>query len=256
MNITILGAHNIESKNTRCVSLLIDDVLAVDTGALTSSLTFEEQQKLKAILLTHQHYDHIRDIPAIGMNFRLHENRLDLYSIRPVFDALETHLMNDTQYPNYFIRPADNPILRRHVLTPGEAITIDGYQVLPLEVIHSVPAVGFQITGPDGKKVFFTGDTGPGLAGCWKRIAPDLLIIETTALNTWEEFARKSGHLTPALLEKELQAFQLEKGYLPRVVTVHMNPLVEAELRTQIDAAAANLGIEIETSFEGMRITV
>lgn len=256
MNITILGAHNIESKNTGCVSLLIDDVIALDAGALTSSLSFEDQMKLDAILLSHQHYDHIRDIPAIGMNFLLHYRRLDLYAIRPVFDALEKHLVNDILYPDYFHRPSKDPVLRQHVLNPGEETTIAGYRILTQAMLHSVPAVGFQITGPEGKKVFFTGDTGPGLTDCWKRIAPDLLIIETTALNEREEFAHASGHMTPALLEKELRAFQIEKGYLPRVVTVHMIPLEEAELRTQLDTTGINLGIQIETGYEGMRITV
>ena len=57
MQIEVLGAHNIESRDSRHVSLLIDDVLAIEAAALTSSLPFKAQQKLKAVLLTHQHYD-------------------------------------------------------------------------------------------------------------------------------------------------------------------------------------------------------
>ena len=73
MNIRFLGAHNCESQNSRCACLLIDDILAIDAGGLTSSLSFPAQQNLKAILLTHQHYDHIKDIPTIAMNFGLSE---------------------------------------------------------------------------------------------------------------------------------------------------------------------------------------
>ena len=61
MNIRILGAHNCETRTTGCICLIINDVLAIDAGELTSSLSMSEQQKLKAILLSHQHYDHIRD---------------------------------------------------------------------------------------------------------------------------------------------------------------------------------------------------
>jgi len=68
MKIRFLGAHNYETKDTRLVSLLIDDVLAIDVGGLSSSLSFEEQCKIKAVLLTHQHYDHVRDIPTLAMN--------------------------------------------------------------------------------------------------------------------------------------------------------------------------------------------
>ena len=88
MKIQILGAHNCESQDTRLVSLLIDGVLAIDAGALTSSLSFKAQQKIKAILLTHQHYDHIRDIPALGMNSLLQETTISVYSTRAVRDAL------------------------------------------------------------------------------------------------------------------------------------------------------------------------
>ena len=71
MNIRLLGAHNCESPNSKMVSLLIDGAIALDAGALTSSLSFEAQRKLRAIFLTHQHYDHVRDIPAIAMNLFL-----------------------------------------------------------------------------------------------------------------------------------------------------------------------------------------
>ena len=87
MYIRVLGAHHCESQDSKLVSLLIDDVLAIDAGALTSSLSFAEQQKLTAILLTHQHYDHIKDIPAIAMNALLHETAIDVRSTQAVYDA-------------------------------------------------------------------------------------------------------------------------------------------------------------------------
>jgi phosphoribosyl 1,2-cyclic phosphodiesterase len=68
MEIRILGAHNVESANTRLTSVLVDGVLAMDAGALTSSLTFAEQEKVSSILLTHCHYDHVRDVAAIALN--------------------------------------------------------------------------------------------------------------------------------------------------------------------------------------------
>ncbi|MBI2287607.1 MAG: MBL fold metallo-hydrolase [Chloroflexi bacterium] len=88
MKVQILGAHNCESQNTRLVSLLVDDRLALDAGGLTSSLSFPAQQQLKAVLLTHQHYDHIRDIPALAMNFYLSRTAIDVYATSLVYDAL------------------------------------------------------------------------------------------------------------------------------------------------------------------------
>jgi ribonuclease BN (tRNA processing enzyme) len=252
MKISILGAHNLESATTGCVSLLVDDVLALDAGNLTSSLSFEAQMEVKYAVISHPHFDHVRDVPALGMNLSLQEGSLDVFAIEPVFEILEKYLANDTVYPDYFHRPPEKPALRKHVLKFGEETEMGPYRVLPLPMAHSVPAAGVQITGPDGKKLFFSGDAGPGIT--WGQVLPDLLIIETTALNKYEQFARDSGHLTPALLEKELAALRERIGYLPRVVTVHMNPLDEADLRAELDLAGSHLGIHIETGYEGMCI--
>ena len=69
MKIHILGAHNCESKDTKLTSLVIDGRLVLDAGGLTSGLSLSDQEQLKAVLLTHQHYDHVRDIMALAMNF-------------------------------------------------------------------------------------------------------------------------------------------------------------------------------------------
>jgi phosphoribosyl 1,2-cyclic phosphodiesterase len=254
MQIKILGAHNLESQDCRLVSLLIDDVLAIEASALTSSLTFPAQQKLKAVLLTHQHYDHIRDIPALGMNFLLHENTVEIYSTQPVYEALAAHLLNDRLYPNFMERPPEKPAIQFKTMEPGRTETIAGYRVLPISVNHAVPTVGFQITSSDGKTVFYTSDTGPGLAECWHQVSPELLIIEVTACNKYEEFARQSGHLTPALLQQELESFRNIKGYLPQVVLVHMNPLDEKIIEAEIAAVTSVLNTTIRLGYEGMRI--
>lgn len=252
MKITFLGVHNLESATTGCVSLLIDDVLALDAGHLTSSLSFEAQLELKYAILSHPHFDHVRDIPALGINLSLQERSIDVYAIEPVFEMMTRYLTNDAIYPNYFKRPAERPALRKHALTFGEETTVGPYRVLATPMTHSVPASAIQITSPAGKKLMFTGDAGPGID--WGTVSPDVLVIETTAVNKWEKFARDSGHLTPALLEKELSVLRKNLGRLPRVITVHMNPLDEAELRAELDLAGSNLDIHIETSYEGMCI--
>ncbi len=109
MKIQFLGVHNCESQNTKLTSLLIDDILVVDAGGLTSSLSFAAQQKLKAILLTHQHYDHIRDVPAIVFNFAMANAAIDIYSILPVYKTLTTHLLNGKVYPKFLGWPPENP---------------------------------------------------------------------------------------------------------------------------------------------------
>ncbi len=250
MKVRFLGAHNTESRLTRMTSLLIDDVLALDAGGLTSSLSFEEQLKLKAVLLTHQHFDHIRDIPALAMNLWLRRASIDVYSIRQVRDALADNLANGTIYPSFLA--FENGPVNFHVIEPTAGFEAGGYQVLPLSVPHSVDAVGYLVVS-GGKSVFFTGDTGPGLSRLWRYVSPGLLVAEVTAPDRLTGFVREKGHLTPSLLGEELEDFKEARGYLPQVVTVHMNPDLETEIKADI-AAARKLGASITPAFEGMEV--
>ena len=44
MEVRILGAHSSEAEGQRMVSFLIDGVLVLDAGGLTSALSLSEQQ--------------------------------------------------------------------------------------------------------------------------------------------------------------------------------------------------------------------
>ena len=254
MNIQVLGAHNLESRNSKFISLLIDDTLAIDAGGLTTTLSFQAQQRIKAILLTHQHYDHIRDIPAIAMSLFLRGNTINVYSIQPVYEAISTYLLNGRLYPNFLKQPQGNPTIKFTVIKPCKPEQIEGYSILAIPVNHTVPTVGYQITSPDGKAIFYTGDTGPGLAECWEHISPQLLVAEVTAPNRYEEFAKESRHLTPILLKQELTRFHEIKGYLPQVVVVHMNPNLEKEIEAEITAVVEALNNPISLAYEGMQL--
>jgi ribonuclease BN (tRNA processing enzyme) len=256
MEIRILGAHNIETKKNSCECILVDDILAVDAGALTSHLTIAQQQNLKAVLLTHQHYDHTRDIPMLGMSLFMLKTSLEIYTTQPVYDVLTTHLLNNVVFPDWTQRPPEKPVFHFNILEPGKAYSIAGYGVLPITVNHSVPTVGYEITSYDGKKVFITSDTGPGLEDCWKQISPNLLMAEMTMLNDNEKGPRKAGHLSPFFLFKELESFRRIKGYLPQVVLVHLDPLIEKDIKAEIREVEKALSIKIRLGREGMKIKI
>ena len=114
-----------------------------------------------------------------------------------------------------------------------------------------MPAVGYQVTGADGKSLFYTGDTSGALAEAWEHIAPDLLFCEVT----FPDSRRKNGrHMSPSDLEEELRQYVAMKGSAPRVVTVHMTPALEDEIRDELADVAQRLGVPTELAYEDMVI--
>jgi ribonuclease BN (tRNA processing enzyme) len=190
------------------------------------------------------------------MNLFLGGGTINIYSTTPVFEAVSSYLLDGKLYPSFLETPQSKPTVTFTVIEPHQVITIGDYKVLAVPVEHPVPTVGYQITSPDGKSLFYTGDTGPGLAECWRHVSPQLLIAELTAPNQYEDFAHQSGHLTPSLLKTELVRFQEIKGYLPQTVLVHMNPRLEKEIAAEISAVAASLGSPITLAYEGMQISL
>jgi ribonuclease BN (tRNA processing enzyme) len=256
MNIRILGAHNCESQTTSCICFLIDNTLAIDAGGLTSNLSISEQQKLTAILLTHQHYDHIRDIPGIALTLSLRGTSIKVYSTANVCTTIETHLLNGKVYPQFQLLPAAKPTISLNIIEPYQPQKINGYIILPVPVNHIDTTTGYQVTNSHGTSIFYTADTGPGLSDCWQHVSPQLLIVDVTVPNSYEEFARKTGHLTPNLLKEELQIFGTYKGYLPQVMAVHMDTWLEPAIREEIAAVARDLNIPITVAQEGMELNI
>lgn len=256
MEIRVLGAHNTESASSRLSGLVIDGVLALDAGSLTSSLAIPEQLDLRAVLVTHRHYDHLRDVPALGMTRYLNRKPLPVYALQDTLDTLSAGLLNGEVYPRFTHRPPENPALVFIPVSAGVEFRIDSYRVLPVATPHSVPSAGYLVSGKGGVSVFYTGDTGSGFADMMGSIKPGLIITEVTTPDRYGDDDWSTKHLTPASLETELGILKQTWGLLPAVVCVHMYAPFEAEIRRELIGVAARLGADIQPAFEGMVINL
>ena len=257
MLIRFLGAHNAESKDTSFVTFLIDDILAVDAGCLASNLSLSEQRKIKAILLSHGHYDHIRDVPSFAFNN--FDHTVKVFASAHTLNILSSHLVDGVIYPEFtktipfFL---EKPSLKYVNLETFKTINIEGYKVLTLPVNHTITTTGFQITSKDKKKIFYTGDTGPGLSALWEHISPHLIIVDVTFPNRLENRAINSAHLCPKFLKKEMLEFNQIKGYFPQVVLIHLSPNFENEIKNEIEDFNKELKIPISIAYEGQNLIV
>jgi len=256
VEIRFLGTHNSESRDTKLVSFVIDDFLAVDAGSLTSGLSFMEQENIETILLSHGHYDHIKEVPTFAFNNRQHATKV--FATRYTLEVMSTHLIDGLIYPKFAEKDSfvGKPTLELCPLEPFEPASIKGYQVLAMPVNHPIDTVGFKITSPDGEEIFYTADTGPDLSSLWKHIRPSLLIADMTYPNRYATVAIEAGHMCPQMLERELVEFHHVKGYLPEVALIHLSPQFEEEIRGEVEKLVKELAVSIKLAREGERLII
>jgi len=251
-----LGAHSTESPRARYVSIFINDRVILDAGAVGTALSQQEQEKIEAVLLTHQHYDHIRDIPTIARNLFHQGISLNVWATPDVRAAIEAHLLNGELYPRFQEIPKARPTVNFSRVKMLEGQRVDGHRVIATPVNHCPVTVGYQVTDGGGNTVFYTADTGPGLEDCWEHVTPQLLIVDVTMPDRYEEFSRQTKHLTPSLLQKEMETFRVRKRYLPQIVVIHMDGSLEGEIREDLKAVSEALDTPITLAAEGMEISV
>jgi len=258
VEIQILGAHQLELKGARLTSLLIDGTLVVDAGGLTTALSLPEQKKITTVLLTHHHFDHTRDLVTLAANAAYYwQGQLKVYALSYTLDVVTSCLLDGKMYSNFLEYPSkEKPTLILEAIEPYNRKTIAGYGVLALPVKHSVPTIGYQITSSDGKSLFYTGDTTVGISDCWQHVFPQLLIAEVIGPNKYGDWLKKAGHLSAELLKEELTQFRQLKGYLPRVIVIHIGNLFEQEIKGEVARVAQELEADISLGYEDMKVTL
>ncbi len=258
MEIQVLGAHLSESKGARLTSLLIDGTLVVDASGVTSALSLPEQKKIKTILLTHHHFDHTRDLITLAANAGYYwQGQLVVCALRYTLDVVTNYFLDGKMYMNFLEYPGkEKPTLILEAIEPYGRKAIAGYDVLAVPAKHSVPAVGYQVTSSDGKTLFYTGDTTVGISDCWQHVSPQLLITEVAGPNKYADWLKNAGHLCARFLKDELIQFRQLKGYLPRVIVVHIGNPFEQEIKEEVAEVARELEADISLGYEDMKVSL
>ena len=246
MKVRVLGAHNLETSNTRHTCFLVEDSVAIDAGSLMTGLTDQEKNSLQSILLTHRHFDHVRDLPSLGLQTMDNGATMDVYGLPDTLDAISTHLMDGLLYPNFTLRPTpQRPKYRLHPIAPERPFNLGSLEILPLPVPHGAPAVGYLVRKGSATAAF-TGDTGGGLLPFLSHTPPPQhLFVEVTFSNQGIDRAIASQHLTPSLLEEELQAARQDGLPLPQIVAVHRDPRHEPAIIQQLAQLSNRLNVPI-----------
>lgn len=239
MKLRILGSAGAEFPNFRPPAFLIDDHLLLDAGTIGSVLTEDEQWGIHNIFITHSHLDHIRGIPALADNIIIKNlsHTVTVHSTIEVITALRDHLFNNTIWPDFTKIPsAESPVITLSVIASDSVSHVAGYEITAIPVNHTVPAVGY-LVHKNGKKLLYSGDTGPTELLWEYANGIDAMIIEVSFPNEMEQLALLTKHLTCSLLRNELAK---TKELPKRIFITHPKPQYYDIIKSEIDA----LGID------------
>lgn len=235
MTVKVLGCSGGELPGHRTTCFLVDDTLAVDAGALTGSLSLDELLKIDDILLTHSHFDHVKDVPLLAdLVVGRRRRPLRVHASRACARTLRDNVFNDELWPDFTRIPdAKNPVIQIVPFDPAKPFRIGKYRVAPVKVPHPVESVGYLLSN-GSSTVLFSGDTGPTMR-LWQRAngAKGLkaLFVELSFPSRLQALADVSGHLTPATLASELK--KIERDGQP-VLLYHLKPAFMAELEREL----------------------
>ncbi|MFC2172981.1 MBL fold metallo-hydrolase [Acidobacteriota bacterium] len=239
MRLRILGGFGGNLPSCYMTSFLLDDSIVIDAGSITYALELEEQIKIKHVVLSHGHFDHINGLPFFLDNiFGQNTDSIKIYSHRPTLDSLKKHLFNGETWPD-FTQIVSNgvPLLAYEEISAHEPFRIENFRITPVEVNHLVPTLGYAIEEDGGAAFVYTADTGETDA-IWELAnkTPNLkaIIAETSYPNKMEELAKISRHLTPSLLGRELKKLENKVPILVCHIKPSYMPTIQQEL-TEID---------------------
>ena len=235
MQLRVVGCHGGETPKHRTCAFLLDDRLAIDAGSLTSELDLPLQCQLEAVLVSHSHLDHVRDLATIADNrAQIGCRPLQIVGTKPTIDVLKKHFFNDLLWPDFSVIPSKKePTIVYTVLKPETRTVIAGFGVRAIAVSHTIDTSAF-IVDKDGVAVAYSGDTGP-TDRLWEALneTKDLraLLMEVSFPNEMQKLATLSGHHTPQTLVKDLQKYARPRD-LPTLL-YHIKPAFQAEVERQ-----------------------
>lgn len=237
MKLHVLGCHGGELPQCRSTCFLVDGVLALDAGALTRSLPLDELVKVDHVLLSHSHFDHVKDLPLLAdLIVGRRDEPVTVWGSTQCIAALRQSMFNNELWPDFTRIPTRrNPVLRLRSFRPGAKVTVGRYTVQTVPVHHPVESIGFVVS--DGKvSLGMSGDTGP-TDRLWQAFnrAENLkaILVETSFPNALQDLADISGHLTPQSLEIELEKFD-GLGNGTEVLLYHLKPAFVSQLKDEV----------------------
>ena len=241
MELKVLGCHGGESPKHQCPAFLLNSRVCLDAGSITNMLTLQEQQKLEAVVVSHAHLDHVRDLAMLA-DTRTQQGGppLIIASTAGTIAVLKKHFFNDKLWPDFSKIPGQTPTVVFHKMKAGVATELAGLRITPVLVDHTVEAAAFIVDDGTGS-IVYSGDTGP-TTQLWEALKREknlrAILMEVAFPNEQAKLARDSCHHTPTSLETELRKLGVKQRDIP-VLLFHIKPDYQRETELQLSKIKA-----------------
>lgn len=240
-----IDENGLASERQHLMTVIVDDTIAVDAGCLALSCTDRQRDRVRDILLTHTHLDHIAGLPLyIDDMFASLTEPICIYATRSMIEILERDVFNWAVYPRFSELANDHgTVMEYREITSGTAFDVKHLSVRSVHVNHKILAVGYFLSSGD-TTIAITGDTVE-TDEFW-RVANEThslkaLLVECAFPDEMEQLSVDSNHLTPSRLRTELE--KLVRDDLP-IYVINIKPMYREKVIAQIQRAEIP-GVEI-----------
>jgi len=232
------------SARQHLACFVVDDLVAFDAGSLAMATTDEQKKRIRDVVISHAHLDHIAGLPLyIDDLFATIRRPIQIHATAEVIEILERDLFNWSIYPRFSeLRNDYGVVVEYRPFEVEKSFKVKHLNVEAINVNHKVPSVGFLVS--DDKSAFaLTNDTAE-MDGFWEIVNGQeklsAVLVECAFPNELDELACNSHHLTPKVLQKELAKL---KQNCP-IYVVNIKPMYVEQVSKQIkDLAIENLQI-------------
>ncbi len=225
-----------DGRHQTLTTYLINETLAIDAGAIAIGLSIEEQLRLRSIIITHTHLDHIVSLPIFITNlFDEIREPVKVFATQSDFDALKQHIFNPRMWiPVETLRNSHTELLAFNPIKSGEGFVTEGLKITPVPVTHSVLTHGLLVED-ETTALLFTSDTG-ATDRIWQ-VARECerlkaVFIDLSYPNRLTELARVSCHHSPLTLLEEMPKI----GQNVQVYAVHLKAAHRDQVAEEIAA--------------------
>lgn len=235
MRIEVLGCYGNIIGEYRATGFLINNHILLDAGTVTEALDDERLKKIKHVLISHTHIDHLKGLfPFVDELVMMGNYSFELISTADIIKSITDNLFNDLIWPDFTEIPSERKAIIKLREIESEKISfVDGLSVQPIPVSHTVACVGYiikeNLTG-----FLYTADTG--LTDRFWELAKEepgihFIIADVSFPNRLEKLAIKSGHMTLSMLVHCLERFGLRNM---KVFITHMKPIFLKEIHSDL----------------------